>query len=555
MYLRRFNSDTAPLGRPQRFTFPFYYDPHPLALMAAQELQHYLAGQTDWSHNFGLDTGNDDMIIGKMFGVLVVEDREGMLGYLAAFSGKLGGSNHQAFFVPPVFDMLTEGSFYLEGEAELNALTREIERLENSEECKAAVIELETLSQNAARELSALKESIKANKEARRIKRLECPAERIAELEEVLRKESMREQLTLKSRQRFWKDEIATADCRMEAVREKIGKLKAERRQRSAGLQQRLFENYSFVNRYGEKKSLLDIFSTGLGVLPPSGAGECAAPKLLQYAFLNDLKPVALAEFWWGQSPPAEVRVHGRFYPACRQKCAPILSHMLCGIVTDPNPMEKHPDRSLVIGVLYEDDSVAVINKPAELLSVPGKLVESSLYTQALARFPQATGPLMVHRLDMSTSGLMVIALNIDAYRHLQKQFLWKTVRKSYVAVLEKDILGHFARKGVIDLPLRVDLEDRPRQVVCYEYGRQAITEYEILDVENGFTRIRFFPLTGRTHQLRMHAAHHLGLNAPIVGDDLYGTKSDRLHLHAEQLTFRHPVSRELMSFEAKVPF
>lgn len=553
--LHYLSENTGDFILPARFTFPFYYDPHPLAVLAANELKAYLESQVDWEHNFGLTTCRQGMAIGKMFGVLVVEDTVGQLAFLAAFSGKLAGSNNHPYFVPPVFDMLTEGSFYLEGEVELNELNREIERLENSEEWKAAVIELETLSQDAARELSALKESIKANKDARRIKRLECAAERIAGLEEVLRKESIREQLTLKNRQKFWKNEIATADCRMEVIRERIGQLKTERRQRSAGLQQRLFENYSFINRYGEKKSLLDIFSTGMGVAPPSGAGECAAPKLLQYAFLNGLKPVAMAEFWWGQSPPAEVRVHGHFYPACRQKCAPILGHMLRGIETDPNPMEQHPDQSLVIEVLYEDGSVAVVNKPAELLSVPGKLVESSVYTQALVLFPRATGPLMVHRLDMSTSGLMVIALNIDAYRRLQKQFLRKTIRKSYVAVLEKDISGHFARKGVIDLPLRVDLEDRPRQVVCYEYGRQAITEYEILAVENGFTRIRFFPLTGRTHQLRMHAAHHLGLNAPIVGDDLYGTKSDRLHLHAEQLTFRHPVSGELMSFEAKVPF
>ena len=294
------------------------------------------------------------------------------------------------------------------------------------------------------------------------------------------------------------------------------------------------------------------IFQETTQVTPPAGAGECATPKLLHYAFKHDLKPLAMAEFWWGASPKSEIRKHQNFYPACQGKCQPILEHMLEGMSLDDNPLLINPALGKTIDIIYQDEVMLVINKPAEFLSVPGKRIEDSVYLRIKQSFPKATGPLIVHRLDMSTSGLMVIALSKEAHKELQKQFIKRTVKKRYVALLEGLIKED---SGIIDLPLRVDLDDRPRQLVCYEHGRQAQTEWQVIERKKHQTKIYFYPVTGRTHQLRVHSAHIKGLNMPIVGDDLYGNKGARLHLHAETLEFTHPTTKELMHFQIDVEF
>ncbi len=554
-FFHHFDQPTEGISLPQRFTFPFYYEPHPLAVLAADQLQHYLETQANWENYFGLNGESSKAAPGKMFGVLIVMSDNGTLGFLAAVSGKLAGSNQHDYFVPPVFDMLTEGGFYTKGEAELNSLNREIYLMENDPGYIEALNSLTTIEEISKKEISHIKEKINFNKKQRKAIRHASADADLPVLEDKLSHESKMEQIHLKRRQRYWKEETEKATEAIQHFERDIHAIREERKAKSAALQNRLFENYSFSNHVLEKKSLLDIFVKEEGKIPPSGAGECAAPKLLQYAFLHDLHPITMAEFWWGNSTEQEVRIHKNFYPACRQKCAPILRHMLSGMDIDPNPMDADPDPSKKISVIYRDNDIAVIVKPHELLSVPGKNVRTSVYTQAINLFPEATGPLIVHRLDLSTSGLMVIALHIDAYRYLQKQFLRKTIDKTYIAILEKDISGTFPTEGSINLPLRVDLEDRPRQVVCYDYGRMALTEYKILDIVDGKTIIRFHPVTGRTHQLRVHAAHHLGLNAPIEGDDLYGTKKDRLYLHAETLIIRHPTTKELMTFHCEAPF
>lgn len=554
-FFHHFNQSTEGISLPDRFTFPFYYEPHPLAVLAADQLQHYLETREDWANYFGLNSESVNGAPGKMFGVLVVKAENGTLGFLAAVSGKLAGTNQHDYFVPPVFDMLTEGGFYTQGETELNSLNRSIDQMEHSSNYQGMLDSLQKIKAGSDEDIREIKKNIKVNKNQRKAIRDASIGADAAILEEKLSHESKMEQFHLKRRQRFWKEEIEKAEEAILYFERDIRAIKEERKAKSAALQRRLFENYSFSNQALEKKSLLDIFVKDEGKIPPSGAGECAAPKLLQYAFLHNLRPVAMAEFWWGNSTEQEVRIHKNFYPACRQKCAPILRHMLSGMDIDPNPMEADPDPSKKISVIYRDNDIAIIVKPHELLSVPGKKVHTSVYTQAINLFPGATGPLMVHRLDQSTSGLMVIALHIDAYRFIQKQFLRKTIAKTYVAILEKDISGSFPDEGSINLPLRVDLEDRPRQVVCHEYGRNALTTYKILNIVDGKTIIRFHPVTGRTHQLRVHAAHHLGLNAPIEGDDLYGTRKDRLYLHAETITFKHPTTREIMTFQSKAPF
>jgi len=259
-----------------------------------------------------------------------------------------------------------------------------------------------------------------------------------------------------------------------------------------------------------------------------------------------------MAEFWWGASPTSAIRKHKNYYPACQSKCHPILGHMLQGLDVEDNPMLKNPALGKVLTTVYEDESFVVINKPAEFLSVPGKTISDSVYTRMLEKYPAATGPLIVHRLDMSTSGLMVIAKTKEIHKELQSQFINRTVKKRYVALLDGELQEE---KGEISLPLRVDLDNRPRQVVCYEYGKKAHTIWKIIEKRKGQTLVHFYPVTGRTHQLRMHAAHTLGLNCPIVGDDLYGVKSNRLHLHAEYLQLKHPETGKMMKFRVKVEF
>ena len=314
-------------------------------------------------------------------------------------------------------------------------------------------------------------------------------------------------------------------------------------------MQQKLFAEYSFLNQFGERKSIGEIFNNN----PPAGAGECAAPKLLHYAFEHSLKPIAMAEFWWGQSPKSEIRKHKQFYPACKSKCEPILmSHMLNGFDMEANPFQENPAEGKNIEIVFEDEVLAVINKPAEFLSVPGKIISDSVYQRVKELYPNATGPLIVHRLDMSTSGLMLIAKDEETYVKLQSQFIKRTIKKRYVALLD-GILEE--NEGFIDLPLRVDLDDRPRQLVCYEHGKPAQTKWEKIEVRNNQTLVYFYPITGRTHQLRVHASHELGLKTPIVGDDLYGTIANRLHLHAESLTFEHPITREKMTITKEAIF
>ena len=225
---------------------------------------------------------------------------------------------------------------------------------------------------------------------------------------------------------------------------------------------------------------------------------------------------------------------------------------MLQGLNVDVNPVLLPPPEERKLEIVFEDQAILIINKPAEYLSVPGKTDADSVYRHIKQNYPNADGPLIVHRLDMSTSGLMVIAKTTEAYHHLQNQFLNRTVKKRYIALLEGIVSQD---EGTIDLPLRVDLDDRPRQLVCYDYGKQAITHWKVLDRTNARTRIQFTPITGRTHQLRVHSAHQQGLNCPIVGDDIYGQKRDRLHLHAEYLEFTHPLTHVVMSFKVEAGF
>lgn len=556
---KRFIPFDAPIDHfslPQKFTFPFYYTPHPLAKLAASQLQEYLINQSDFEHNFGLDPSDESLIIGKMFGVLVVQNKEGKLGFLAAFSGKLADQNHHDIFVPPVFDMLYENSFFLKQSKVVNEINRQLELIESDPNFIELNRTHEKLALATQQEIQQKKQALnKAKKERKEIRKKaekEMSAVDFAALKEAHKKESLKQQFFYRELTHHLTEKLEKVSTALTKYTDQIKALKQERKEKSNALQQELFEQYTFLNSAKENKSLYQIFNEGFNINPPAGAGECAAPKLLQYAFRNDLKPITMAEFWWGVPPKSEVRAHAHFYPACRGKCEPILNHMLSNIELDENPMEKNFAKDKIIEIIYEDDYFLAINKPPELLSVPGINVQDSVYTRMQVKYPSATGPLIVHRLDMNTSGLMLIAKTKEVHKMLQGQFIKRKVKKEYVAILQ----GHVAKdKGKISLPLRVDLDDRPRQLVCYEHGKKAETEWEVESRTEKTTRIRFFPITGRTHQLRVHAAHPDGLNTPILGDDLYGNKDERLYLHAHKISLLHPISRVPITFEAKAAF
>lgn len=548
-----FHKPIAGIEIPIKFTYPFYYEAHPLAIQAAEQLQVYLQNQSDWKHNFGLNPADSGLVIGKMFGVLVVQNEHSEFGFLAAFSGKLADSNEHDYFVPPVFDILKKDGFFKKGELIVNGINQEIEVIEANQEYISLKEEWMKTERIASEELALKKEELNAARRLRKAKKKDLAQTLTAIEYEKLLAEQVEE--SLKNKYFFnllvkeWDEKLEELKSKLNVYEEKLLHLKQERKDLSNKLQQQIFDQYQFLNISQEWKSLREIFAEELQLPIPAGAGECAAPKLLHYAFLNNLKPVAMAEFWWGQSPKSEIRKHGEFYPACRSKCLPILGHMLADIDVEDNPLLKNPAEGKKLEIIFEDDVLMIVHKPAEFLSVPGKNVTDSVQNRILEQYPDA---ILVHRLDQSTSGIMLIAKNKITHQQLQAQFIKRTVEKRYVAVLDGKIKE---KEGIIDLPIRVDLDNRPQQMVCYQYGKPSQTKFRVLSESDGLTRIQFIPITGRTHQLRMHAAHPSGLGASILGDDLYGKKADRLHLHAEFLAFTHPDSKKRMEFEVQAEF
>lgn len=541
--LHRFTTSITDIPLPERFTYPFCYTPHPLCILAAKEVQSYLTRQTAWK---------DELRQGKMFGVLIVQTEHGETGYLAAFSGILAGKNLHPFFVPPVYDLLQPQGFFKIEEENISSINRNIRQLENDKAYAALSAELARTIQSAEDILATAKAQLKEAKTAREQRRKE--KELNAQEEAELIRESQFQKAEYKRLERSWKARITTLQTQTEDWERRISALKSERKTRSAALQQKLFEQFGMLNYRGEVKNLCEIFGQTVHKTPPAGAGECAAPKLLQQAYLHGWKPIAMAEFWWGDSPKTEIRHHGHYYPACKGKCEPILQHMLQGLQVEENPMLKRmqvPSQNLEI--VYEDPWLSVINKPAGMLSVPGKEDAVSVYSLMREQYPEADGPLTVHRLDMATSGLMLIAKTKRVHQNLQALFKNRLVRKRYVALLEGIVPKD---KGTVDLPLCLNPLDRPRQMVHTEHGKPAITDYQVLERLDGKrTRIAFYPRTGRTHQLRIHAAHPLGLHCPIIGDELYGEKADRLYLHAEYLEFTHPITGETVRITKEAEF
>jgi tRNA pseudouridine32 synthase/23S rRNA pseudouridine746 synthase len=554
-YFQKFKAPISEIKLPEKFTFPFYYKPHPLAKIATKEVQEYLENQTDFIHNFGLSEDNSTLPIGKMFGVLVVKNSENKIGYLTAFSGKLADKSLPDKFVPPVFNMRSYGSFYIKGEEEITEMNHRLSFLKQNENYNHLKKSFKNITKSITDDLEKEKLKLKKYKKERKARK-KTGRSTLNETDfnlfnKKLIQESFNNQFYYKELEEYYKNKVAEKRKELAAFDDEIAYLKKNRKEKSNYLQQTLFSKYAFLNYKKESKSLLDIFNNP-AIKPPAGSGECSAPKLLQHAFLNDLTPICMAEFWWGVSPNSAIRKHKNFYPACQGRCKPILAHMLEGIKMDDNLLLKNLSKNKELEIVYEDDVLLVVNKPSEFLSVPGKNISDSVYTRIKKKYPKATGPLIVHRIDMSTSGIILLTKTKEANKILQNQFIKRTIKKRYVALLNGDLTKD---KGTIKLPLRLDLDDRPRQLVDFEYGKNAETNWEIIKKENGKTKVYFYPITGRTHQLRVHAAHKDGLNTPIVGDDLYGKKENRLHLHAEFIEFSHPKTNKIISFSVAPDF
>jgi tRNA pseudouridine32 synthase/23S rRNA pseudouridine746 synthase len=553
----RFTGSIEKYSLPERFTFPFYYQPHPLCMLAAQQLQKHLVTQTQWQHNFGL-SDDPNNIIGKMFGVLLVKNVRGELGFISAFSGKLAKQSQLHGFVPPVFDLLDKDSFFLSEQVVINTLNESIKELENTPKLLVLKQELNTLEAQNTQQLLLLRSELVENRKARKIKRQTLHKETNTTITdkglEELAQQSIYDKWRLKDFTQQSQQSIGQLQVKVAELMHAITECKLQRKTLSADLQNRIFTQYQFLNSELTPKSLLDIFADTALKTPPAGAGECAAPKLLHFAFQHNLTPLAMAEFWWGASPKSEIKKHQQYYPACTGKCQPILKHMLAGIPLDENPLICHYGQGKNVDIIYQDQDILIVNKPTEFLSVPGKQISDSVYLRIKQQYPDATGPLIVHRLDMSTSGLMVLTLNSQANKYLQKQFILREVHKQYVALIEGLLLED---EGEINLPLRGDLYDRPKQIVCHQDGKKAKTFWQVLEryPDKNQTRVLLIPHTGRTHQLRVHCAHAQGLNMPIVGDDLYGTLASRLHLHAQRLKIKHPISKEIMTFKVDTEF
>ncbi len=562
-----FSTSIDACSLPDKFTFPFYYQAHPLSELAAAQLQHYLETQTQWRHNFGHPSksahsfGEDEKATGKMFGVLVVKNKQDELGFLSAFSGKIADQNLLSGFVPPVFDMLVDDGFFRDDTAQITAVNFKVNQLKVDPRFDELKAELSDTEQQSNVELEALRQSMINGRAERKALRANAEAslndcsldtEEFETLKDQLGKQSVSEKNQQKHLKLKWQQQVDAVQSRLTDLTNELNDLKAQRATLSLALQHRLFSQYHFLNGVGEVKSLIDIFQPTKNPTPPAGAGECAAPKLLHYAYKHGLTPVCMAEFWWGTSPKSEVRLHKKYYPSCQSKCEPILGHMLKGLELDENPLLKNPAEGKELDILYQDEAIVVVNKPAEFLSVPGRTIKDSAYYRLQQQFNNVEGPYVIHRLDMSTSGILVFALTKRANKSLQKQFITRHVQKRYVAlvdgIVEKD-------RGTIELPLRGDLDDRPRQMVCAEHGKAAETTWQVIERKDGKTKLYLHPKTGRTHQLRVHCAHQLGLNMPIVGDDLYGMKANRLHLHAESLCFDHPYTKQPMRFEVEPEF
>lgn len=529
---------------------PFHYKPDSLILAAAKELQSHLPPEPEE---------------GKMWGVLVVE-YQGQLGFINAYSGQISKAMADKIGpdwagCPPVFDYLQPDGYFKTHEAEITAINNRLDALLDNDDYlrqKRAIAKLKKEGEDKIERQRSLMNEAKQRRHERRAQGGLTDKE-LSDME----RESQFLKAELHRAKVNYRKSLADAESKLSVYESEINSLQRHRTILSERLQSWLFNHFVLLNARGERKPMPEIFreyylsnasaklqarilalnpGSDATLICPSGAGECCEPKLLQYAYLHGMRPLRMASFWWGPCLGLRLQRHGQFYPACSGRCKPILSWMLRGLAVRSYQLTNSVSQKLRI--IFEDNYLFVVDKPSGMLSVPGTTSNDSVLKYLVDRFHCTVYP--VHRLDMATSGLMVVAKDAGTQQALQREFENRTVKKEYEAI----VIGEIGqKKGRISLPLSPDLMDRPRQKVDFEHGKEAVTEYEVLSSKGGETRLRLHPLTGRTHQLRVHCASPLGLNAPIKGDALYGTDAGRLYLQARRLSFVYPVDGRQMSF------
>ena len=525
---------------PSEFTDPFRYVPHPAVKTAARLVCERIDADAQLAAAFSE---------GKMLGVLVCRIPDtGKQCYIAAFSGNVGGRSTIEGFVPPIFDLLAPDGYFKVHEAEITQINLNIQELSSSEELSASRKKLEACIKERDCTISEFREKMAISKTERDVLRANGLSQ---EQEQKLIRESQFEKAELKRLKTMLQTAVDSAQVELNTMLDEIAQLKKQRAEMSDELQDWIFRQYIVHNALGENLSIAELFA-GQGLTPPGGTGECAAPKLLEYAYRNGLLPLAMGEFWYGKASETAVRVHGHFYPSCTSKCGPLLGFMMGGLTRCRSLVIS--DTTLRCNLVYEDADILVIEKPSGMPSVPG--LDGRVSLQEILEKSCGHAIHAVHRLDMDTSGVIIYAKTAEAGVNLRKQFEEHTTRKCYKARLSPATGVHSSTH--ISLPLSADYDERPRQKVDFKQGKPALTEYEIVSENaNGTIDVRFYPVTGRTHQLRVHSAHALGLCRPIVGDLLYGGHSitstdalqDRLHLHALSITFRHPRTGEEFTF------
>ncbi len=548
---RYFNpiADCCEIAEDTKLNNPFDYTPSPIIL----EAQRLLLNEIESLSNSDTEV-SEELSRGKMFGVMVVRDRAGRIGYLSAFSGCMAGRIEMPPFVPPIDGRAEEHPDFDAEDRRIGEMGGNIKQLRNESYYIDLESKIEVMRGDIEREIARASSEYLISKSRREELR---KATNDPQILEQLQRESQHQKGEMRRMESRLKGELKRRKMEILEWRKRINELIEIRREASNRLQQRMFAHYRVLNVEGERQSLLQIFDKALHRLPPSGAGECAAPKLLHFCLSNSLKPIALGEFWYGTSPRGEVRHHGHFYGACRGRCHPILSFMLRGIDVAEVEAKVIPTVNAELTTLYEDEHIVIFNKPSGMLSVPGRSAAISVKDIVESRYPKATGAMMVHRLDQDTSGVLVVAKSGEVHKILQRQFAERKLSKRYIAITEGVIKQD---RGEIELPLRPNIDDRPRQMVDYKYGKKAKTTYKVLERGESTTRLALYPHTGRTHQLRLHCAHVDGLNTPIIGDRLYSrevvdSSNCRLHLHAESITFTHPISGEKLCVNAPSPF
>lgn len=536
---------------------PFDYSPDALCADAFGRMMQMIGGLRASDHPDDINFVGE-LDAGKMLGVLIASDNSGELHTLFAFSGQLGhGGFHREGFVGPVFDYLQPNGYFKTHEADISRQNVEIAHFES-----AAYYPLQKQYDLLVKERDAKIEAYRAEcRESKAIRAARRNSGLVSEEELAeMTRQSQFEKAEMRRLKQRTTDSLAPLLDRLNEAKSTLAKMKERRRADSEALQRWLFSNFKLTNALGEERSVGEIFAETPMKTPPSGAGECCAPKLLQAAYRNDWQPISMAEYWHGKPKDGEVRRHGEHYPACRGKCLPILRWMLKGLnITPPLDYEKYFGQTFCPKIMYENRWFCVVEKPGGMLSVPGKGSAMSLQEWLEDKYGPERKVKLAHRLDQDTSGLMLATFGDAAYKAMQSLFANRRVHKTYIADLEGDWQARGKpASGRIELPLSPDWLDRPRQRVDLKEGKPAVTDYKFIGTTEGTSRVEFHPLTGRTHQLRVHAAAELGLGMPIAGDRLYGKDlghaHSRLHLHAYKIDFHFPIDGKDYTFSTDIP-